>query len=229
MKNLYIFGCGVTGRSIYKFVTDYNLFEIKGFIIDDKYYNDTEYCNLPVFKLSSLPSDFDIKEDYIFVALEWDRLNAVRRSVYERLKKQGFRFANIISPKAVVHSEIKGDNCWLSDYVVIENDVTIEDDVYIKTRATVAHMTHIGSHCFIGANSFTAGGCRIGAQTYLGICSTIFNSTIIGEKCLVGACVYVKRNLPDFSVIKTTNEEFIVKTYREDEIENKLQANIRIR
>ena len=228
-RNLIIVGTSITARSIYIFVRDYNLYNILGFVVDKEYKKCEEYCGLPVYDFDHLPDTFDKSRDYLFIAMEWDRLNAVRRDMYNRLKSEGYKLANIISPHAIIHGEIKGDNCWICDLVCIENDVIIHEDVLIKTKATIAHLSEIDKHSFIGANSFIAGGVHIGEQTYLGISSTIFNSVFIGKKCLVGACVYVKRHLPDFSIIKTRNDEFITKQYCENEIESKLLASIKIR
>ena len=136
--------------------------------------------------------------------------------------------ANIISPNAIIHGTIKGDNCWVCDNVVIENDAEVYEDVMIKTGAIIAHLSIVEKHCFIGARTYMAGNVHIGEQTYIGIGSLI-NSVNIGKKCLVGAAVYVKRHLPDFSVIKTPNDEFIIKTYDKNEIENKLLAAVKIR
>lgn len=229
MEKLIIFGSNTTARSIYKFVSDYHLFEILGFAVDAQYRTVDTYCDLPVYDLDNLPHTFNKDTDYFFVAMEWDRLNATRRDVYNRIKGMGFKLANIISPHAIIHSEILGDNCWICDNVVIENDVKIFEDVMVKTGAIIAHLCVIEKHCFVGARSFMAGDVHVGEQTYIGIGAIMFNELSIGKKCLVGACVYVKRNLPDFSIIKTPNDQFVIKTYDEYEIENKLRASIKVR
>lgn len=229
MEKLIIFGTSTTARSIYKFITDYHLFEILGFAVDEKYRIIDSYCDLPVYNFENLPSSFDKERDFLFIAMEWDRLNAVRRDVYNRIKGMGYKLANIISPNAIIHGSIYGDNCWICDNVVIESDVEIYENVMIKTGAIIAHLSKVEKHCFVGARSFIAGGVHVGEQTYIGVGALIFNSVNIGKKCLVGAVVYVKRHLPDFSLIKTPNDEFIINSYSEQEIENKLIASIKIR
>lgn len=228
-QNLLIVGTSITARSIYSYVVDYNLFELLGFVVDKEYKNCDSYCGKPVYTFDALPQGFEKDRDFLFVAMEWDRLNAIRRKVYERLKHEGFKLANIISPHAIIHGEILGDNCWICDGVIIENDVKIHDNVMVKSGAIILHLSTVGPHCFIGANSLLAGGVSLGEQVYVGISATVFNSVIVGNKCLIGACTYVKRHLSDYSVIKTKNDEFDIKTYDEHEIENKLQARIRIR
>lgn len=229
MDNLLIVGISTTARSIYKFVTDYNLYHILGFVVDKQYKKKESYCGLPVYDFESLPDGFDKKNDFLFIAMEWNRLNADRRDLYNRLTGESFKLANVISPSAIIHGEITGDNCWICDYVVIENDVIVKDDVFVKTKATIAHLSVIESHCFIGANSFLAGGVNVGEQSYIGVSSTIFDSVNIGRKCLIGGGVVVKRHVPDFTVVKTRNDNNVVKEYTEDTIEEKLLASIKKR
>lgn len=229
MEKLIIVGISTTARSIYKFVTDYNLFQVMGFVVDKEYKNTDYFCGLPVFDFDQLPDDFDKQQDFLFIAMEWNRLNADRRDVYNRLKNNSFKLANIISPSAIIHGNLEGDNCWICDYVVIENDVVIKNNVFVKTKATIAHLSMIDSHCFIGANSFLAGGVHVGEQTYIGISATIFNSVNIGKKCLIGGGVVVKRHVSDFTIVKTRNDDNVITEYSKDTIEQKLLASIKIR
>lgn len=229
MEKLLIFGANTTARSIYKFVSDYHLFDIIGFTVDARYKTIDTFCNLPVYDFENLPSSFNKKTDYLFIAMEWDHLNATRRNVYDRIKGLGFKLANIVSPNAIVHGNLNGDNCWICDNVVIENDAEIFDDVMIKTGAIVAHLSVVENHCFVGARSYLAGNVHVGEQSYIGVGAVVFDNVCIGKKCLVGAAVYVKRHLPNFSVIKTPNDEFVIKTFDETEIENKLLASVSVR
>lgn len=228
-RNLIIVGTSTTARSIYTYVVDYDLFNLLGFVVDKEYKTCDTYCDMPVYTFDALPYGFNKEEDFLFIAMEWDRLNATRRKLYERLKIEGYKLANIISPHAIIHGTIAGDNCWVCDNVVIENDALIHDDVFIKTGAFVQHMSEVGSHCFVGARSQMAGGVTVGEQSYIGIGAIIFNEVNVGKKCLIGGATYVKRHLPDFSVIKTKNDEFDIKTYDEDVIESKLLAAVKIR
>lgn len=228
-ENLLIVGTSVTAQSIRSYIKDYGLFNLLGFVVDKEYKKGDSYLDEPVYTFDELPKEFDKNRDFLFVAMEWDKLNSTRRKLYTRLKSEGYKLANIISPHAIIHGQILGDNCWICDGAIIENDVKIYEDVMVKSGAKIAHLSTIYPHCFVGANSFLAGGVNLGEQTYIGVSATIFNSVNVGKKCLIGACTYVKRHLPDCSVIKTKNDDFIIKQYPEEEIESKLLASIRIR
>lgn len=229
MKKLIIIGTSTTAATIKKFVQHYQLFEIVGFAVNREYLTNDEYCEKPVYAIENLERIIDKDKDLLFVAIQWNRLNADRKQVYMNLKSQGWHFANIISPNAIVNGKITGDNCWIADNVVIDFGATIGSNVFIKIGAFIADNANISNHCFIGAKSTIAGGCNIGEQSFVGLNATIFDCTTVGRKCLIGACTVVKRNLPDFSRCKTISDSYEIKQYDEYEIENKLMFKKNVR
>ena len=93
----------------------------------------------------------------------------------------------------------------------------------------IGDNTIISDHCFVAENTTIGGGVRIGEQSFIGLGTTVFDEVTIGKKCVVGAATALKRNLPNFSVFKTNSDNFIVKSYTEDVIENKLLFSKNIR
>lgn len=221
MEKLIIVGTSTNARHIYEFVTDYNLFDIVGFAVDEKYRTTDTFYNKPVFSLETLAEQVDKNDVKVFIALLWNRLNADRRDLYSRLKAQGYQFANIISPKAVIRGKINGDNCWIHDFVLIQNDAVIGNDVAVMAFSLIGAGSIIEDHCFLGAKSTVGGGSSIGSQSFVGINCTVFDDTQIGEKCILGACTAVKRNMPNYSYIKTSSA-YEIKQYDKDTIEEKL-------
>lgn len=226
MKNIIIVGNGSTANTVYQFIQKYNLFNIVGFAVNKKYHDKSTYLGYPNFVIE----DLNVKGNYyLFVAAQWNRLNKDRRDLYTNLKLKGFKFANIISPYAIISGRIEGDNCWIADQVVIDFNTVIHSNVYIKVGVYISTNCVIQSHCFIGAKSMIAGACSIGEQSFIGIHSTIFDEVNIGDKCLVGACSVIKRNLPSYSKYINKYADVVVKQYDEDVIESKLLANKNIR
>jgi sugar O-acyltransferase (sialic acid O-acetyltransferase NeuD family) len=227
-KKLIIVGTGVNARHVYCFIKDYDLFDVLGFAVDKEYKTSDEYLGLPVYEINELRQKFDMENTLLFIAIFWNRLNADRRSVYERLKADGYKFANVISPNAIIHGAIVGDNCWIHDNVIINSDAVVKSDVMIMANAFIGQDSLIENHCFCGARCLVAAA-HIGEQTFLGLSSTVFDGVKIGKKCLVGACCAVKRNMPAYSLCKTPNDSVVFKQYDEDTIESKLlfKKNIR--
>ena len=221
MENLIIIGLSSTARHVYSFVNYHKLFNVIGFAVNEVYRNTDTFNGLPVYGLESLKNE-KLGEYSVFIAMLWNHLNGDRQRLYNYCKEQGFRMANLISPLAVLRSPIIGDNCWIHDYVIVQNDSVIESDVAIMAGSLIGANTHVGAHCFFGAQTVFGGGSSIGERSFVGIKATVFDGTKIGNKCIIGACAAVKRNMPDFSKWATASDDIVIKQYTENEIEEKL-------
>lgn len=221
MKKLIIIGLSTNARHVYEFVKDYDLYDIVGFAVNRKYKTEGTFKNLPVYEIESLERYFNKDDVELFIALLWNRLNADRRDLFLSLTKEGWKMANLISPRASIRGELAGRNIWVHDFAVIQNDTTIRDNVAIMGQTLIGANCEIGSHCFLGAKSIIGGGSTIGEQTFVGLNCTVFDNTIVGKKCILGACTAVKRNVPDYSLCKTSSN-IEIRQYDEDEIEKKL-------
>ena len=229
MKKLVIIGIGLSAKQVFDFVTLHNLYSIVGFAVDSKYKNEDVFLGMPVFNLENLKNKINIDEVEIFVSLGWNRLNSERKNLYERLKGEGYRFGNLISPLAVLKGKIEGDNCWVNDYAVLQSDSIIKSDVILREHVVIGNTAVINEHCFIGVHGVIGGGAVIGKQTFVGMRGTVFDGTKIGDKCIVGACAFAKRHLPNYSVCKTMSDSIKVQQYKEEEIEEKLVAGKGVR
>lgn len=221
MEKLIIIGLSTNARHVYEFVKDYDLYDIVGFAVNREYLEEKTFKGLPVYALEDLGQSFDRNEVKLFAALLWNRLNADRKQIFDAMTANGWKFANLISPHARIRGSVDGTNVWIHDFVVIQNDTVIKDDVAIMGMSLVGANCVIESHCFLGAGSTIGGGSTIGSQSFVGMKCTVFDSTTVGKKCILGACTAVKRNVPDFSLYKT-GSDFEIRSYTEDEIEQKL-------
>lgn len=222
MEKIILVGLSSTARHAYKFIKMYNLYEVIGFAVNERYKTVDFFFDLPVYSLETLKDDLRGVDYKVFIAMLWNNLNADRRHLYEYCKKEGYKLANLISPNAIIRGDLVGDNCWVHDFVVIQNDAHIESDVMIMAYTLIGPNTYVHSHCFFGAHSLLGGGGSIGEQSFVGLNSTIFDNTTIGSKCIVGACTAVKRNMPNYSKYVTSSDNIVIKQYSEDDIESKL-------
>lgn len=229
MKNLIIVGLSKTSDHVYSFVKSHNLYNIVGFAVNEEYRKVSEYHGLPVYTLENLEEEYGSLDFCVFVALLWNHLNRDRKDLYDYCKSKSWEMANIISPTSIIRGELLGDNCWIHDYVIIQNNAKLESNIAIMAQTLIGANTHIGSHCFFGAKSLLGGGSTIGEQSFIGINSVIFDDTNVGRKCIIGACTSVKRNMPDCSKYITSSEDIVVRQYTEDEIEEKLVFSKNVR
>lgn len=230
LPKLVILGTSETADRLAKFIEHYSLFEIVGYAVNSQYYTVPQFRGQPVWKIEELNKYIDFSDVQVVTGLFWNHLNADRRKLYEYTKAlfPSIRFANVVSPTAVIRGSI-GENNWIMDYVVIQEDAHIENNCILADFSFVGHRAYVKSHCFNGPKSVVGGTCVIGEQTFIGLSATIFNDTTIGEKCVIGATTAIKRNVPAYSVVKVSAENQISKQYSPDEIENKWVAKMNIR
>ena len=152
MKKLIIVGTSTNARHVFEVVEQYKLYDVIGFSVDKEYLKEKCFLGKPVYPLEEISDFVDTEKVEFFVALLWNRLNADRRELYNRLKGKGYTLANIISPKASIRSEITGDNCWIHDFAVIQNDVIIGNNVAIMAQSLIGANVTIHNHCFLERN-----------------------------------------------------------------------------
>lgn len=228
-EKLVIVGVSTTSVQVFDFIKYYNLYDVIGFAINSAYKNISEFQGLPVYSLETLREGCPYRDYKLFVAVQWNHLNRDRRNLYEYCKTNGFKLANIISPRAIVRCPIDKDNLYIDDNVIIMNGVELGNNCYLKASSICGPNVKLGDHCFLGVKSMIGGGCIIGEQSFVGLNATVFDGTTIGRKCLIGACAVVKRNMPDFSKCATSSTEMAIKQYGEDVIEEKLVASKNVR
>lgn len=226
IQKLVIVGTSSSARHVLHFVQYHGLFEVVGFAVNEQYYREDTFQGLPVYRLEHLREECPHREFKVFVAVMWNRLNADRRRLYEYCKGQGYAMANLVSPLAAVRGTIQGDNCWVHDFVVVQNDTVVDSDTFIMAYSLIGANAHVGAHCFFAARSLLGGGSTLGEQSFVGLSSTVFDDTCIGRKCIVGACTAVKRNMPDFSKCIASADNTVMKQYTEEEVEGKLQFRL---
>lgn len=234
MKNLVIVGISDTADRIARFVERYSLYNIIGCTVNKEYVPEGGMAevggqNRKVFPLEELDKFIDKENDLLFVAVLWNRLNADRRYLYEKVKLMGYHFANIISPNAQVRGELLGDNCWICDGVIVQEHVKFGNDIFVMDNAMVGHWTMVSDHVFIAIRATVCGAVDIGEQCYIGANATVFDEVKIGKKCLIGGATVAKRSVPDFSVVKIPSDTMIIKQYPEDVIESKWLAHHNVR
>lgn len=225
-KKLMIVGMSTTARRVLKFVQGYNLYEVAGFAVNAAYKNCDEFLGFPVYALEDLTEEQRRGYCY-FVAVQWNRLNSQRRHMFEECMTMGVELVNLISPLASIYAgEIRGVNCWIQDFVVMQTGAVVGADCIVAAGALLGNESLVESHCFIGVHAAVGGNAHIGEQCFVGINATVFPRVEVGKKCILGAATAVKRNVPDFSRYSTSSDNIVIKTYSESEIESKLIAGM---
>lgn len=122
---------------------------------------------------------------------------AARQTVYERLKRGGYRFETICHPAAVIARSAQiSSGVQIMAGVVLQPGVIISENTIINTGAIVDHDCIIGKHCHIAPGAVLSGDVHVGDGSHIGTGASIIQGVEIGVGSLVAAGAVVIQNVP---------------------------------
>lgn len=120
----------------------------------------------------------------------------IRRRLFERWHEQGYRFASVIHPTAIVSSEaVIHEGVQLMAGVVIQTGAQIGANCIVNTRAVVDHHCVIGSHTHIAPGAVICGHVHIGSGVHIGAGAVVKQGVRIHDGVIVGAGAVVIRDV----------------------------------
>ena len=125
--------------------------------------------------------------------------NAVRASLFEKVRKSGFEVVSLVHPSAIVSpSSTIGMGTVVMPNVVVNAKANIGDGVILNTGSIIEHECIVEDFVHISPNAALAGGVKIGKLTHIGIGSSVIQGIIIGKQSIIGAGSVVVKNIDDF-------------------------------
>lgn len=191
-KDLYIFGAGELGKIILYHFFHSGLYNIKGFVVDDSFFKENNFCDLPVYKESEF---LQINKNgvEIFIALGPKEMNRSRKECFEKYLDRGYQFASFIGKNVICESEI-GKNCFIGHGTIINPFVNIGNNNIIWEGCIISNNVNIGDHNYISPAVNIGTFCEVKDQIIIGTNSTIKTRVIIEEKSLIGSSCYISQN-----------------------------------
>lgn len=122
----------------------------------------------------------------------------VRSNVADQMKKQGYKFASVIHPSAIIAKDVEiEDGVQIMANVVVQSGSTIGEDSIINTGVCIDHDCAIESNCHIAPGVTISGGVRIGKSSHLGTGTIVVQNISIGSKCVIAAGSVIYRDVVD--------------------------------
>lgn len=165
--------------------TDYR---VAGFAVDREFIEADNLHGLPVVPLDEIESCFPPGSVRAFVGIGPVRNNTVRAARFLELRQMGYRFANYISPHAVVSPDAHlGENVVVGHRSVVSPWARIGDNVVIGSSSSIGHHCRIHSHAFLPVHVVIAGSVVVGERAFIGSGATVRDNVTIGAGSVVGA------------------------------------------
>jgi sugar O-acyltransferase (sialic acid O-acetyltransferase NeuD family) len=203
MKDLYIYGCGGSGREVaFALSLDKSSdkqWKVAGFIDDDKSLWNRDINDIPVKGGKEW-----LKENggNICICLVADPYE--KEELVKELKSYGnVKFPKVIAPGSYISDFIEwGEGCLVAhpfNYITV--NINLGDFVFINCGNGIGHDVEIGDFTTIYSHIDISGGVKIGSHCVIGTGATINPGVSIGNNVIVGAGSVVIRDVPDNVVI----------------------------
>jgi len=121
-----------------------------------------------------------------------------RKTLYERFKKSGYKFATVIHPSAVVASDVQLlEGAQIMAGSVIQTGSIVGANSIVNTHTSIDHDCRIGDHVHIAPGVILSGSVLIGNGAHIGTGAKAIQGVQIGKNCLIGAGSLIIKNIPN--------------------------------
>jgi UDP-perosamine 4-acetyltransferase len=120
-----------------------------------------------------------------------------RRRIFERCRKQGFRFATVVHPSAILAAGVElGEGAQVLAGAVLQTGCRLGANALVNTRALVEHDAVVEDHACVSPGALLAGGVRIEAAAFVGLGAVILQNLRVGPEAMVAAGAVVTAGVP---------------------------------
>ncbi len=199
LRRLLIYGAGGHGRVVLDAALASGAFDVCGFLDDNVEMHGRTLHGVTVLGGGERLSDPEFEGCMIVIGVGNPES---RRRLVEILSVDGWTFASVIHPSAVIGlgAEI-GEGSTVLPTAVVHTDARLGRHVIINTAATVDHDARIGDFVHIAPGAHIGGGIHIGVGVLVGIGASIIPGVRIGEGAVLGAGAVVIDDVSDGAVV----------------------------
>ena len=135
--------------------------------------------------------------NYAFVSAGSVKSTSLRRSLLEKVIRNGYQLVNILDPSARLASSVHmGKGIFVGKNAVINANAVIEDMAIINTGAIVEHGCLVGKFSHISVGAVLCGNVQVGQDCLIGANATVLQGREILSGSIIGAGEVVKTTKP---------------------------------
>lgn len=197
MKKIVLYGAGGLGRETANRIEQINrrypgTYQLLGFLVDKEFYQEGQMvAGYPV--LGTDEWILNHKDVYCTCTIAE---NTARERIQTRLMQMGIQFETLVAVDIEIPvSTHLGCGCIISGGVSLSVDVRLGDGVFINSKVTIGHDSHVGSFSTVFTGTGISGNCQIGKRVKIGGHAYILPKKRVGDDAVVAAGSVVFRNV----------------------------------
>lgn len=199
MDKIIIFGTNELSEIVTTYINSTNEYNSKviGFVVDDEYYVDDKFCELPVHKYSTIDKIFNKDDVKFLVCIGYSQMNEIRKNIFYRLKNDGWKIGSFIDKRAIINTNDIGEGNIILDGVNIGVGSKIGNANIFYPCSLLSHHSSVGNFNYFSPRASIAGKVNIEDNCFFGINSTVRDNIQIASGALIGAGAYLDHNVCD--------------------------------
>lgn len=135
---------------------------------------------------------------------------ALRQKIFEKFKRQGYRFRQVVHPQAMVSRRAElGEGVQVMAGAVVNIGTRIRENSIINTNASVDHDCEIGAHVHIAPGVTLSGGVTVGDGSHIGTGAAVVQGITVGHHSFVEAGGIVMRNIREYERLRAHRGQII--------------------
>ena len=203
-QNLIIFGIGYFADQIFRYLCLEGK-TVEAFTVEKKYCDKKCFHDLPVIPFEELENHFSKNNISILVCIGYNKMNQVRKRVFDRIKDKGYKILSYTHPNATVLTDkLELGNIILENVSIGIGCFVGEGNIFYN-NSVICHDVIIHNYNYFSPSSTILGGAQIKNGCFLGGNSTIKNGITIEDNSLIGANAFVRRDTRKKEVIVPAN------------------------
>ena len=204
-KPLIILGAGGHAKVIYDVLTQLEA-EVIGCVSPDLEVG-SKFCNTRILGGDKVIQNFHKDEILLVNGIGSLPYKQKRWEIALKMRNDGYKFATIIHPKAIIATEVElCEGVQIMAGVVIQAGSKISQDTIINTGVLIDHDCTIRQNCHLAPGSSLCGGVEIGSNTHIGAGAILTEYISIGSNCKIGAGSLIYKSVADNVSLKQVNE-----------------------
>ena len=153
-------------------------------------------CGVPVIGSDSDVERYSPEEIELVNGLGTIGSTALRQGLYDKFRRQGYRFRKVIHPAALISRRAElGEGVQVMAGAVVNIGTRIGENSIVNTRASVDHDCVIGAHVHIAPGATLSGGVTVRDGSHIGTGASVVQGVSIEAGVIVGAGAVVVDDL----------------------------------
>ncbi len=197
MKKIALAGSTQLARRLIYYIQEIGYGQIAGMFDDFEKDGSMKYDHQILGKLNDIETLYKRGcFDEIMVAIGYNNI-AFRKKIFSTLKKQAIPVGTFVHPTAYVADSAKiGEGCILLINCIVEMNTVLRENIFLSSSCYVSHDVRIGAHTYCAPSLNIAGNSTIGEGCFLGINTTTVNGVRVGNNVKIGAGSVIIKDIP---------------------------------